>query len=136
MEAIILYIITAIFILLWIYASVPKLWNLRYYHEVMRSQAIPRWSVSWIATLLPLTELAAAVLLLLPATRLIGMSLSLLMMVVFTIYISGIIFRVYDRYPCPCGGLFNKMGWRRHLKVNLLFTLIALAGLILLLQRF
>ncbi|WP_394334166.1 MauE/DoxX family redox-associated membrane protein [Pedobacter caeni] len=76
-------------------------------------------------------ELGTVILLIVPETRLIGMYISLLMMVAFTIYVSGIIFRVYDRYPCPCGGLFSKIGWKKHFRVNLLLTLIAGIGVVL-----
>ncbi|WP_219226848.1 MauE/DoxX family redox-associated membrane protein [Pedobacter antarcticus] len=136
MAILISYIITALFIILWLYAALPKLWGIGYFHEVLKSQAIPRWSIGWIALFLPLTELTAAGLLLFPSTRLIGMSLSLLLMLIFSIYVSGIIFQVYDKYPCPCGGLFTRMGWRKHLKVNLVLTLIALGGVMLTLDNF
>lgn len=126
------YIITGFFIMLWAYASFPKFGNMRYFKEVLQSQAIPRWIVSPLTWLLPLTEIAVIVLLLLPETRLIGMYFSLILMIVFTIYVGGIIYQVYDKYPCPCGGLFSRLGWKKHFKVNIMITLIALIGVVLL----
>ncbi|AOM75947.1 MauE/DoxX family redox-associated membrane protein [Pedobacter steynii] len=130
-----MYTIIALFIALWIYAAVPKLRNITYFKEVLKSQAIPKWSVPWLSWMLPLVELGTVVLLIVPETRLIGMYLSLAMMSVFTVYVSGIIFQVYDIYPCPCGGVFRRMGWKKHLRVNLLLTLIALVGVVLLQMR-
>ena len=126
------YIITVFFIALWAYASFPKFRNMRYFKEVLQSQAIPRWIVSPLTWLLPLTEIGVIVLLLFSGTRLIGMYMSLILMLVFTVYVGGIIYQVYDKYPCPCGGLFSRLGWKKHFKVNILLTLIALIGVLLL----
>lgn len=82
--------------------------------------------------MLPIVELGTVVLLIVPETRLMGMYVSLLMMVVFTVYVSGIIYQVYNIYPCPCGGVFSRMGWKKHFRVNLLLTLIAGVGVVLL----
>lgn len=130
--SVLMYTIIALFIALWLYAAVPKLRNITYFKEVLKSQAIPKWSVPWLSWMLPLVELGTVALLIVPETRLIGMYLSLAMMSVFTVYVSGIIFQVYDIYPCPCGGVFRRMGWKKHFRVNLLLTLIALVGVVLL----
>jgi len=84
--------------------------------------------------LLPLSELVLIVLLILPGTRLLGMYASLFMLVLFTLYVGGAVFHIYDRHPCACGGLFNNLGWHRHFKVNIFLTLIALVGVILMEQ--
>ncbi|MET4138263.1 MauE/DoxX family redox-associated membrane protein [Pedobacter sp. UYP1] len=126
------YSITGIFIALWSYASFPKFRNLRYFRAILRSQAIPKWIVSPLTILLPLTEIGIIILLINSTTRLFGMYLSLTMMLIFTIYVAGIMYQAYDRYPCPCGGLFSHMGWRKHFKVNIALTVLALVGVILL----
>lgn len=129
--SVLIYMIIALFIALWMYAAVPKLRNIKYFKEVLKSQAIPKWTVPWLSWMLPMVELGTVVLLLIPETRLTGMYLSLLMMVVFTVYVSGIIFQVYKIYPCPCGGIFSRIGWKKHFRVNLLLTLIAVVGVVL-----
>lgn len=131
MMSVLIYTIIALFVALWIYAAVPKLRNMKYFKDVLNSQAIPKWSVPWLTWMLPLVELGTVVLLIIPETRLIGMYISLLMMSVFTVYVSGIIYQVYDIYPCPCGGIFSRIGWKKHFKVNLLLTLIAVLGVVL-----
>lgn len=128
---VLIYTIIALFVFLWMYTSLPKLRNITYFKAVLKSQAIPKWSVSWLTWMLPILELGTVVLLVVPETRLIGMYISLVMMVAFTLYVGGIIFRVYDRYPCPCGGVFSRIGWKKHFKVNLLLSLIAAAGVLL-----
>ena len=134
--SVLIYAIIALFIALWIYAAVPKLRNIKYFKEVLKSQAIPKWSVPWLSWLLPIGELGTVFLLIIPETRLIGMYISLFMMSVFTVYVSGIIYQVYDIYPCPCGGVFSRIGWKKHFKVNLLLTLIAVVGVVLLEMKY
>lgn len=125
------YLIVVLFILLWIYASVPKLFNLRRFREVLKSQAIPKWLANLLSWTLPFLELIIAGMLIFPESRLMGLYLSFFMMLIFTIYVSGIIFHVYNIYPCPCGALFRRMGWKKHFKVNILLTSIALIGIVL-----
>lgn len=134
--SVLIYTIIALFIALWIYAAVPKLRNIKYFKEVLKSQAIPKWTVPWLSWMLPIGELGTVALLIVPETRLIGMYVSLFMMVVFTVYVSGIIYQVYDIYPCPCGGVFSRMGWKKHFRVNLLLTLIAVVGVVLLEMKY
>jgi hypothetical protein len=134
--SVLIYTIIALFVALWIYAAVPKLRNIKYFKEVLKSQAIPRWSVPWLSWMLPIGELGTMVLLIVPETKLIGMYLSLFMMSAFTVYVSGIIYQVYDIYPCPCGGVFSRIGWKKHFKVNLLLTLIAVVGVVLLEMKY
>ena len=128
---IIIYLIVALFVLLWAYTAIPKFFKFRYFYNVLGSQAIPKWSVPILSVMIPLTELAVVFLLLFPETRLLGLYASFGLMLIFTIYVSGIIFQVYDIYPCPCGGMFRKLGWKKHLRVNIWLTLIALAGVLM-----
>ncbi|QNK61109.1 hypothetical protein H7F33_11005 [Pedobacter sp. PAMC26386] len=129
------YIIIALFILLWAYASIPKFRNIRYFKEVMESQAIPKWMAQLLTWLLPITELSIIGLLIFEKTRLIGMYATLIMMLAFTVYVGGIMFHVYNKYPCPCGGLFTRIGWRKHFKLNLILSALALIGVLLLEYR-
>jgi hypothetical protein len=128
---IIIYLIVALFVLLWAYTAIPKFFKFRYFYDVLGSQAIPKWSVPILSVLIPLTELAVVFLLLFPETRLWGLYASFGLMLIFTIYVSGIIFQVYERYPCPCGAMFRSMTWRKHLKVNIWLTLIAFLGVLI-----
>lgn len=134
--SVLIYTIIALFIALWIYAAVPKLCNIKYFREVLKSQAIPKWTVPWLSWMLPVGELGTVVLLIVPETRLIGMYISMFIMVVFTVYVSGIIFKFYDIYPCPCGGVFSRIGWKKHFRVNLLLTFIAVVGVVLMEMRY
>jgi len=131
LSTIIIYLIVSLFVLLWAYTSLPKFFKFKQFYEILKSQAIPKWSVPILTVLLPVGELAVAFMLLFPETRLMGLYFSFGLMFIFTIYVWGIIYQVYDIYPCPCGGIFRRIGWKRHLKVNMWLTSIALLGILI-----
>lgn len=124
-------IITGLLILLWAYASFSKIFNMHQFQHALMTQVFPRWVGKILTYALPLSELVIIGLLLIPETRLLGMYTSLFLMTIFTLYVGGAVFQIYDRYPCACGGLFSRMGWYKHLKVNIILTIIALAGVVL-----
>jgi len=124
-------LITGLLIMLWAYASVSKLLNLHQFQHAMMSQVFPKWIGRIFVYLVPLSEIIMIVLLLIPSTRLIGMYASLFTMIAFTLYVGGAVFRLYERSPCACGGLFGKLGWYKHFKVNIVLSLIALVGAVL-----
>lgn len=124
-------IVTGLLIILWGYACFSKLFNLYKFKRALMTQVFPKWVGKILTYLLPLSELATIVLLFIPETRLAGMYLSLFMLLAFTLYVGGAVFQIYDRYPCACGGLFSRLGWYKHFKINIVLTLIALVGVIL-----
>ena len=124
-------IFSGLLIVLWVYSAVSKLADFVKFRHSMLAQIFPRWMSKILLYLLPLTELSIAVLLFIPGTRLLGMYASLVLMFMFTLYVGGAVFRVYDRYPCACGGLFTKLGWHQHFKVNIGLTVVALIGVLL-----
>lgn len=124
-------IVTGMLILLWAYAAFSKLFNLGQFQHALMIQVFPRWVGKILVYVLPLSELILIGLLLIPQTRLIGMYSSFFMMGAFTLYVGGVVFKIYDQYPCACGGLFARLGWSNHFKVNIVLTLIAMAGVIL-----
>ena len=124
-------IISGLLIILWAYASFSKLFDLPRFKHAMVTQVFPKWIGKILVYLIPLSEIILIILLLIPSTRLIGMYASLFMMLAFTIYIGGAVFHIYERNPCACGGLFNRLGWTKHFKLNIVLTLIALVGVLL-----
>jgi hypothetical protein len=124
-------LITGLLVILWGYASISKLTNLSEFQHAMMAQVFPKWVGRILIYVVPLAEIAMIVLLLIPSTRLIGMYASLFTMIAFTLYVGGAVFKLYLRTPCACGGLFNKLGWYRHFKVNIVLSLIALVGVVL-----
>lgn len=80
--------------------------------------------VSWAT---PIAEMAIAVLLFLPKTRLIGYYGFFTMMVGFTIYI-GMLLSGADHPPCGCNALLESLSLENHLYVNLAFIGLSTYG--------
>lgn len=124
-------LVAGLLIILWVYAAFSKLFNLKKFKRAMRIQVFPKWISNILIVAVPLSEIITIALLLVPHTRLLGMYASLFIMFSFTIYVGGAVFGFYERKPCACGGLFGMLGWKMHLKVNVVLTLLAFLGVIL-----
>jgi len=125
------YTITLIFIILWSSTALPKFFDHDKFGKILGSQSIPKWMVPILTWLLPPIELFNVILLFFPQTRLYGLCLSFLLMFIFTIYVSGIFFRLYETTPCSCGEMFKNVGWKKHFYINVVLSLTALTGILL-----
>jgi len=126
-----IYLVTALLVLVWIYAFINKLVNIRKYKEGMKAEPIPGPVAKVLTWLLPPLELATSLLLIFENTRLTGFYLSFLLLLAFAIYIGGAVLDFYDQSPSVLGILFRKVRWERHLWINLLLTVLALIGILL-----
>jgi putative oxidoreductase len=73
----------------------------------------------------PALEVILVIGLLWPASRLIGLYGTAVLLTIFTIYIALVTFNFYDRVPCGCAFAFEKLSWPQHLLINLFFTLLS-----------
>ncbi|MNV94923.1 hypothetical protein D3C71_1897640 [compost metagenome] len=90
------------------------------------------WIGKILVWMLPVVELAIVALLLFQKTQILGMYASFILMLLFTLYVGGAVYNIYERTPCACGGLFKRLGWEKHFRVNIFFTIISIIGIILL----
>lgn len=121
-------LIVSLLVLLWIYTAVSKISDLQQFQTEIYNQNFSRTVASILLWMIPISETTAAILLLLPKTRLIGLILSAVLMLVFTIYIGLVLLNYYDRTPCSCGGVLKELGWNAHFYFNLFFLAISLIG--------
>jgi putative oxidoreductase len=129
MYARILTTCTYLLIVLWSYTGISKVvanLPVRYRTEYVSLVVNGADAIEW---LLPATELIVVLLLFLERTRKFGLYASLLLLVVFTLYLLYMLLFVADT-PCSCGGIFRKMSWQQHLPFNLFFTGLTMLGLI------
>jgi hypothetical protein len=129
-------LIAGLLIILWIYAAGSKLWFYPAFKIQLNRQPLPHWSIPILAWALPLVELIAVVLLSFQRTLGNGFFLSFLLMFAFTVYIGLGLAHVYDKVPCSCGGILEKIGWKGQLIFNIFFLLLSLAGLLLQKSRY
>lgn len=114
----------ALFILLFVYTGITKLIDQNSFRGVIsRSPLIGQWA-TFLSWTLPIIELSAALLLLIPKTKKLGLWISLGLMILFTGYI-GYMLLFSDHLPCSCGGVLQQLTWLQHLEFNILFTLLS-----------
>lgn len=128
-------VISAAFILLWVYTAGSKLADFQSYRQEMSLQV---FSPDFTAVLLyatPLIEILCAILLLFEKTNKLGLALSLLLMLAFTGYIMLIVSGYFPKKPCSCGGVLKAMGWKTHLIFNIFFLSASILSLFLKLKQ-
>jgi putative oxidoreductase len=111
---------------LWFYAAVSKLAEFNQFRAAMHKQPLPNYVQAALIYGLPPIEILAGSLLLVKRTQSNGLYLSLMLLTGFTGYISLVLFNLFGRIPCSCGGLIGQLGWTFHLCFNIIFLLLAI----------
>lgn len=124
-------IISALLILLFLYAALSKWMDMAAFTKAMHNQPFPHWMADTLAWTLPPVEIAVAILLMFRRTQLIGFTASLILMTLFTLYILAILLHLFPRVPCSCGGVIKQLGWNAHLVFNLFFVFISILAIVL-----
>ncbi|WP_286897662.1 MULTISPECIES: MauE/DoxX family redox-associated membrane protein [Sphingobacterium] len=120
-------------ILFWLYVGMDKIWihdafELSLVHQPLIGSFAP--VLSW---LMPLLEISLAVLLFMPHKKLerLGWSVSLLLILIFSIYIALGVFGILKNAPCMCSSFLTNVNRITHLWINALLFILTLAGLFL-----
>jgi hypothetical protein len=120
----------SLLILLWSYASLSKLVNFDLSLSQMKNQIFPIWLSEILSYVIPLTELAVAVLLIFKKTQKTAFLLSTFLLITFTIYIIMILLNFFGRIPCSCGGIISSLTWSQHFLFNSSFLGLSLFGIV------
>ncbi len=123
-KIILIDIISALFILLFVYTATSKIIEHRSFQTVLSQSPMIGNKASVLSWALPMSELFAAVLLFFPAMRKFGFIFSFFLMLVFSSYIIYMIL-FSKNLPCSCGGVISQMTWYQHLIFNIFFTVLA-----------
>jgi len=122
-------IVRILLIILFVYAAVTKLMVYkRFIVQIGLSPLLPSFltSSAWVV---PVVELAIAALLIFSRTLRVALYGSALLMLAFTLYITGIL-TIARHVPCSCGGVLENMSWGQHLIFNIAYLLLAIAAVI------
>lgn len=123
-------IICALLIILFIYTGINKIMDYsNFKFQIGRSPFIQHMA-GFIAIALPVGELLISLALVMKRTRLLGLYLSFFLMALLTGYVWMMLHYAYD-LPCSCGGVLAALSWHDHLLFNSVFTLLAMAGVII-----
>lgn len=121
-------LISYLFIFLFCYTGVSKLIQYKkFVIEVGLSPLLPAFAKE-IVFLIPVIEILTALFLLFPKTRRVGLLATITLMLLFTLYVLGVL-TLAPEVPCSCGGVIESMGWTGHLLFNTTLLLISLSGL-------
>jgi hypothetical protein len=111
-------------ILLFTYTAVSKLTEPGMLRYMISQIGLPGRVSYFLSYFIPLTELVIAFLLIVPPTRKHGFFSAFLILLVFSIYVGGMLVFA-PVLPCSCGGVISLMGWESHLVFNLSCTALA-----------
>ena len=122
--------VSALLILLFLYASVSKFLDFKTFIKEMNNQPLPNSWTPFLVYFIPCSEILLSVALIFERTRLLGLYGSLVLMGLFTIYATLILVHVFSYVPCSCGGVIKRLTWRQHLILNLFFVTLSVVGVI------
>ena len=111
------------------YAALIKLTNYQTSKEQMLNQVFPEAIALQLTWLVPVTELVIAIALVVKSTMLKALYAALVLMILFTLYISLTMTGIFGRIPCSCGGILKQMSYTTHLLFNLCFIILAIIGI-------
>lgn len=123
--------VSALLILLFLYASLSKFMDFKTFTGEMNNQPLPNSWTPFLVWFIPCTEIAISVALIFERTRLLGFYASLVLMGLFTIYTLVILLHFFSYVPCSCGGIIKRLTWQQHLVFNLFYVGVAITGLII-----
>lgn len=119
--------------------SIPFSWenfkfiDLSVFEGAMSKSPVLHPYVNELAWMIPSIELVTCILLLFNKTKTAGYYLSLLLLTVFTAYITYILNAYTHSLPCVCGGVISLMSWTQHLFFNYFFIIITIRAIYLML---
>lgn len=122
------YLICVLIAALLAYAAIAKLVDYYNFQFGLSESPLIAPLAPVLAWALPAGELLIAAMLLYPRLQLIGLYLSLVLLVLFTVYIAGMLLFALD-IPCSCGGVLEEMSWPQHIVFNCAFVLLNLYAL-------
>lgn len=128
---VVLECISALLILLFLYASVSKFLDFKRFIDEMNNQPLPNSWTPFLVWGIPFLEIAISAALIFEYTRLLALYASLVLMTLFTIYATLILVHFFPYVPCSCGGVIRKLTWPQHLALNLIYAALSVLGLIL-----
>jgi hypothetical protein len=123
--------ISALLILLFLYASISKFLDFRTFHYELGNQPLPHSWTPFLVWLIPFAEIGISLLLIFERTRLSGFYGAMGLMGLFTIYSVAILLNLFAYVPCSCGGVIKHLSWPQHLALNLFFLALSIGGLII-----
>jgi len=125
----IIEIISALFIVLYLYTALDKIYNFNFFRAQLTGYPYIQHYPQTVALVVPMVEIAVSCLLYFSVTRRIGLYAALLLITVFTVYLILMLMNNAADLPCTCGGVLKNMTWKQHIVFNISFVFLALSAI-------
>ena len=125
-----LYIITVLFIVLFLYTGIDKLRNSEALSMQIKEIPFLNPVANWLLGLVACIELIVVILLARKSSRLAGLYACLILMLSFTLYLI-LIGYFSDGVTCSCGGFLTQIPQNIHIILNVCLACLALTGIYL-----
>lgn len=125
-----LEVIRTLLIMLFVYTATNKLMTISSFTSSLGRFPFLSNYASFLAIGVPVVEFFIAIVLIIPRFLKYGLWGALILIVVFTIYLSYAILKG-DNLPCSCGGVISQMSWEQHLYFNLSVIAIIVFGIVI-----
>lgn len=122
-------IAAGLLICLFLFTGVDKLHNYSKFKDALSKSPLLMEMAGIIAWSLPTVEILIALLLFIPVTRKIGFKGSIVIMLVFIMYLSYMM-AFAPKLPCMCAGLLESLSWKSHIIFNTLMVVLAILGVV------
>ena len=110
---------------LFIYAGTYKITDINLFASQMyQSPLLPGRLVPILSIFVPIFEILLGFLLIFSKLDYYLLRISLSLMIFFSTYLI-MLFTLYDKPPCACGGILNNMGYPEHIIFNIFFTILS-----------
>lgn len=123
-------IISAVLLLLYLYAALSKLVDHERFQQALQMSPLFEKRSEFVAWALPVSEIIVALLLFIPRWRLKGLYASFILLAVFTFYLVYVV-SFASHLPCTCGGIIQKLSWAQHIFFNIFFMILSLIAICL-----
>jgi len=128
LKKIIPFAVSVFFVILFCYAAISKVLDFENFQVQISASPLLNGFSQFLPYTIIIVEFLIAGLLCYRKTRTIGLIASLVLMLIFTVYIT-LLLRTSKNLPCSCGGILEKMSWHQHLYFNIGCVILSLIAL-------
>lgn len=123
-------IISALYILLFVYAALSKIIDFQKFQIELGKSPILNFVSTYVAVAIPALEIIISIFLIIKKFQYFALYACFSLMVMFSCYII-IILNFSPYIPCTCGGILENMTWSQHLTFNVGFVALGMAAILL-----
>jgi len=116
-------------LLLFLYTALEKILDFSSFATKLAAQPTGPKLAPFFSYAVPAIELGIAILLLFESTRQVGVMAAIVLLLIFTIYVTLITLGAFERVPCTCAGIIESMSWTGHLIFNSAFLILSILTL-------